>query len=318
MPVTLAQARLNAQDDIQAGVIDEFRKSSFLLDNMVFDDAVSPGTAGGTLTYGYTRVVTQPTAAFRAINSEYAAQEATKQRYTVDLKIFGGKFDIDRVVASINGLIDEVQFQLQQKVKATRALFHDTFINGDSAVDANAFDGIDKAVTGTSTEYNTSTAIDLSSSTAMDSNYKAMLDKLDEFLSLLDERPSALMGNARLISRLRSVARRSGYFSQTEDAFGRTVDAYDGIPLIDLGEKPGSTSPIVAIDPTTGETALYAVRLGLDACHGVSLTGQPLVRTWLPDFSTPGAVKSGEVEMVAAIALKRTKAAGVFRKIKVQ
>ncbi|MFX7690393.1 hypothetical protein ABTJ45_20420, partial [Acinetobacter baumannii] len=85
---------------------------------------------------------------------------------TVDLKIFGGKFDIDRVVASINGLIDEVQFQLQQKVKATRALFHDTFINGDSAVDANAFDGIDKAVTGTSTEYNTSTAIDLSSSTA--------------------------------------------------------------------------------------------------------------------------------------------------------
>ncbi len=29
--VTLAQAKLNTQDDIQAGVIDEFRKSSFIL-----------------------------------------------------------------------------------------------------------------------------------------------------------------------------------------------------------------------------------------------------------------------------------------------
>ena len=29
MAVTLAQAKLNVQDDLQMGVIDEFRKSSF-------------------------------------------------------------------------------------------------------------------------------------------------------------------------------------------------------------------------------------------------------------------------------------------------
>ncbi len=39
MAITLAQAKLNTQDDIQAGVIDEFRKSSFILDNITFDDA---------------------------------------------------------------------------------------------------------------------------------------------------------------------------------------------------------------------------------------------------------------------------------------
>jgi hypothetical protein len=71
MAVTLAQAKLNTTDDIQAGVIDEFRKSSFILDNIAFDDAVTPGTNGATLTYGYTRLITQPTASFRAINSEY-------------------------------------------------------------------------------------------------------------------------------------------------------------------------------------------------------------------------------------------------------
>ena len=41
------------------------------------------------------------------------------------------------------------------------------------------------------------------------------------------------------------------------------------------------------------------------------------MRTWLPDFSTAGAVKKGEVEMNAAIVVKATKALGVFRKIQV-
>jgi hypothetical protein len=35
-------------------------------------------------------------------------------------------------------------------------------------------------------------------------------------------------------------------------------------------------------------------------------------------MTAPGAVKKGEVEMVAAIAIKATKSAGVLRKIKVQ
>lgn len=42
------------------------------------------------------------------------------------------------------------------------------------------------------------------------------------------------------------------------------------------------------------------------------------IKVWLPDFSTAGAVKKGEVEMNAAIALKASKAAGVFRNIKVK
>jgi hypothetical protein len=56
----------------------------------------------------------------------------------------------------------------------------------------------------------------------------------------------------------------------------------------------------------------------MDGFHGISMAGVAPVQTWLPDFTTSGAVKTGEVEMVAAVALKATKAAGVFRKIKVQ
>lgn len=326
MAITLAQAKLNTQDDIQKGVIDEFRKNSFILDNITFDNAVTPGTNGATLTYGYTRLITQPTAAFRAINSEYAPQEVTKDRYTVELKPFGGSFGIDRIVANTGGLVDEVNLQVQQKVKAANALFNDTIINGDSAVDANSFDGLNKAITGSSTEYNAGAVIDLSTSTALDTNYKQFMDLLDEFLSNLDGKPTFLGGNSKLITKIKSVARRAGYLTQSEDAFGRKVDAYDGIVLVDLGAKVGTNDPVVSIansrkpngtDAVTGLTDLYAARLSLDGFHAVSLANQDLVKIWLPDFSTSGAVKNGEVEMVAAVALKATKSAGVFRNIKV-
>lgn len=316
MAITLAEAKKNVQDHLTLGVIDEFRKNNFLLDNLTFDDVVSPTGGGATLTYGYTRLITQPTAQFRAVNEEYTSQEVSKQRYNVDLKVFGGAFEIDRIIAGMGGIVSEVQLQMQQKIKAAQALFNDTVINGDSAVDAKAFDGLEKALTGSSTEYKPGT-IDLSTSDAVTENYVAFLDELDEFLMGLDGTPSAILGNTKLIAKIRAAARRAGTYTTTRNDFGGQVESYNGIPLVDLGAKAGSNDPIVGTNGN-GETSLYAVRLGLDGFHGVSMAGHPPIRTWLPDFSTAGAVKKGEVEMVSAVALKATKAAGVMRGIKVQ
>lgn len=318
MPVTLQQASLNVQDALQTGVIDEFRKSNFILDNITFDDAVSPTGGGATLTYGYTRLITQPTAAFRAVNQEYVPGEVTKQRYTTDLKVFGGSFQVDRIIAGMGGIANEVTLQMQQKVKAAQALFNGTVINGDEGVDATVFDGLEKALAGSSTEYIPDNAIDLSNTATVDTNYKLFIDLLDEFLMGLDGTPSFIAGNTKLIAKLRACARRAGMYQTTKNDFGANVERYGDIPWIDLGAKPGTNDPIVSTDGATGVTSLYAVRLGLDGFHAVSMAGQPPVKTWLPDFKTSGAVKTGEVEMVASVALKATKAAGVLRKIKVQ
>ena len=316
MPVTLAQAMLNVQTDLDAQVIDEFRKSSWLMDNIPFHDCVSPTGGGATMTYGYTRLVTQPTAAFRAVNEEYTPHEVEKQRYTVDLKIFGGTFEIDRIIANMGGIVDEVTLQMQQKIKAASALFNDTVVNGNSTTNAKAFDGLDVALTGSDTEFNTTSAIDLSSSSAIDTNYKSFVDMMDEFLMSMDGTPSFLGGNSKLIAKIRAIARRVGQYQVTQNELGQNISTYGGIPLVDFGAKAGTNDPVVGV--SGGETSLYAARLGLDGFHAISMAGQPPVRSWLPDFSTAGAVKTGEVEMVAAVALKATKAAAVFRKIKVQ
>lgn len=319
MPVTLEEARKNVQDDLQMGVIDEFRKSNWILDHITFDDAVSPTGGGATPTYSYTRLKTQPTAQFRAINSEYTPSEVTKERHSVDIKVFGGAYQIDRVIANMGGIVSEVELQQSQKIKAAQALFNDTFINGDEAVDTNAFDGLEKALAGSSTEYNTGdTVIDLSTSQLVTDNFQYFLDMLDEFLRGLDGEPSFIAGNTKLISKLRACARRAAMYQVTKSDWGTNVESYGNIPFVDLGAKPGTNDDVVNIDTAKGTTSLYVARLSMDGLHGVSFAGMAPVQTWLPDFTTAGAVKTGEVEMNAAIALKASKAAGVFRNIKVK
>lgn len=330
MPITLEQAKVGMADKVDQQVVDEFRRSSLLLDRLVFDDAVSPGTGGSTLTYGYQRLKTPSTAQFRNINEEYEANEADREDIYVKLKIFGGAFEIDRVIQDTSGQIDEIQFQLQQKIIGACNLFHYTVINGDSAVDSKAFDGLNKALAGSSTELNTDGVIDVSTAAAIEADKFALLDAIDSFLSELDGRPTMLMGNNKLITKIKSVARRAGYLTQSEDAFGRTVDRYDNIPLLDLGyfvQISGgvpTTVPVVPIVNRTintqnvaGLTDLYAISIGMDGFHGVTVKGNSVIRTYFPDFNLPGAVKKGEVEMVAAIALKATRKAGVLRNIKV-
>ncbi|ERK31704.1 major capsid protein [Clostridium intestinale] len=319
MAITLAEAQKNVQDDLQMGVIDEFRKSNWILDHLTFDDAVSPTGGGATLTYSYTRLKTQPTAQFRQVNTEYTPQEVTKERQSVDLKIFGGSYQIDRVIKNMGGIVSEVELQQSQKIKAAQALFNDTFINGDTATDEKAFDGLEKALTGSSTEYNTgSNIIDLSTSAAITDNYMMFLDMLDEFLTGLDGTPSFIAGNSKLIAKLRACARRASMYQVTKNDWGQQVESYGPIPFVDLGAKAGSNNDVVSTNGTTGTTSLYVARLGLDGLHGVSMSGASPIETWLPDFTTSGAVKTGEVEMLAAIALKASKAAGVFRNIKIK
>lgn len=430
MPVTLAQAALNTQDDLDANIIDEYRKQSAILDTLVFHDAVSAMGGGSTLTYGYHRLVTERSAAFREINSEYTPEVATKARYTVDLKPLGGSFEIDRVLAQIaRGA--EVSFQLKQLIKATTTKFTDELINGDTAVDAVGFDGLDKALTGSDTEMFADARGDWDT-LSVDASQSA-LDLLDEFFGKLDGAPTIAVANEVLCAKIRAIYRRANQYVESPvagltDEFGQPVmrQRIGNVLLVDAGAKAGSNTPIIPLrDPdsavwtitesagtdggtyklqvevdgdaaVTGDIAydasaatidtaitalsnvgasdvsvsgsaggpytvtfegalatksvvlsvaeqsatdggvpewvtvaevamagaytdLYTYRVGMDGFHGVAVADQPLLQTWLPDFTKAGAVKTGEAEMgPVATVLKATKAAAVLRNIKVR
>lgn len=325
MPITLAEAKVGMADKVDQQIVDMFRRSSLLLDRLTFDNAISPGTGGSTLVYGYTQLKTPSTAAVRAINSEYTANEAKREKKTTQAIIMGGAFEVDRVIQDTSGAIDELVFQADEKIKATANFFTNCVINGTAAGTAasgkttGTFDGLNKLLANSSTEY-TATA-DLSTSANVTANYNQFLDELDEFISGLDGMPDMLLMNRKMLSKLRGIARRAGYYESTKDDFGRVVETYNGIALMDAGEYyDGSKTVDIVADTaagsgTFGTSDIYAVKFGLDAFHGISPTGTKVITSYMPDLTLPGAVKKGEVELVAGVALKNTLKAGHMKGI---
>jgi hypothetical protein len=143
----------------------------------------------------------------------------------------------------------------------------------------------------------------------------------------------AIMVNEGMKTKIQTVARILGYKTESEESFGRVITTIgeNKVRIIDLGntvtksgegdEAVAVETPIIGVknrDANTGVTDIYAVKFGVqDGFHGVTLTGNNAISQYLPDFNAPGAVKKGEVEMVACVALKNVKSAGVLRNIKI-
>ncbi len=327
MSITLAEAKVGMADRVDQQVVDMFRRSSLLLDRLTFDNCISPGTGGSTLAYGYVQLKTPSTAAVRTLNSEYTAGEAKREKKTTNAIIMGGSFEVDRVLQNTSGAVDELAFQAEQKIKATSNYFHNLVINGTSASSGagyvvNTFDGLKKLLSGTSNEITSS--VQLTTSAELTSNYNAFLDELDAFISSLDGTPDMLLMNGKMLTKLRGMARRAGYYTQSKDDFGRTVEKYGDTILMDAGKYYNGTSTVDVVDTSAasttafGNTSIYAVCFGLDGFHGISPTGNGVINSYMPDLSAPGAVKKGEVELVAGVALKNTLKAAVLKGIAIE
>lgn len=333
MAITLAQAMENAATDVDYAVIDDFRRyNNVLLENMVWDDVVNP-TGGGSMVYGYKRLITPAAAQTRAVNSEYIPGKATRSQINVNLTQWGGSFELDRVLRNLGqAATNEETFQMQQLGIATQMKFNEMVIAGDTAVDPNTFNGLAKTLTGTSNEY--TTLLNLSPTViTTQAAALAALDVIDVWLSgiyasrlgsgqsssmagAIPAGRRALLGNTALITRLKAIMRWSALYTQTDIGLSEKVDSYGPWALVDLGDKNDGSGPII---PTTANvTQLYAVSFGMDALHAASLAGQPLLQYFPPNFTESGAVKLGEYEMgPAALVLKSTKAAGRMTQVQV-
>lgn len=322
--MTLEQMKVGMADKVSAQVIDTFLRESEILQMLPFDDTVSP-SGGSTLTYSYVQTKIPSVAEFRAIGSEFTANEAQVDQKSANLKVFGGKFGMDRVLKQAEGRYNNLEFQITQKIQAAVSLFHYTLINGDATTDSKQFDGLDKMLAGTASEFNTASVIDLSTAAKLKEN----ADQFYEALQILitNTNADALLMNGDTIAKIQTVARILGYKTETEEAFGKKVTVMDGVRFMDLknhytvsGETVTANKCVrtgISRDAGTGLTDIYAVKFDVnDGFHGATLTGNAGIHTYLPDFERPGAVKEGEVEMTAAVVLKNTANAGVLRNIK--
>lgn len=263
MAITLVEAAKLSQDDLQRGVIETFVQTSPLLDRIPLLEI--EGNA-----YAYNSEGTLPGVEFRAINGYYSESTGTVNQSSESLVILGGDADVDTFIQRTrSNFNDQRAVQTAMKVKAASYMFQDTFINGDTGVDANAFDGLKKRLTGSQVITSPGTDGSPIFGTATDTEaFWAAMDDLVASVPGLDGGNGAIYANAKLIGKIKAAGRRAGGTEMVvEDLTGKRVLMWNGIPILDLGTTAAGVD-ILPLTETKGgssvTSSIYAVRFGQD------------------------------------------------------
>lgn len=264
--LTLVEAAKLSQDDLQRGVIELFVIESPVLDRLPMLEV--NGNA-----YAYNEEATLPGVEFRAVNTAYSESTGTFNQRTETIVDLGGDADVDVFIektrSNLNG---QRAAQTRLKVKALAHKYQDTFINGDTAVDANSFDGLKKRITGAQVLDTATNGLPIVGTS--DDDRHAFFDALDSLIaSVRGGTPDALYMNRAIRAKIISAGRRLGgmdwinrsFFEESGTPTVKRIATYNGIELHDIGTKADGTD-IIPLDETQGtaedSSSIYAVRFG--------------------------------------------------------
>lgn len=258
MALLLAQAEILSETDLRRGVLETFVMESPFMELLDFMEV--QGNA-----YAYNEEATLPGVEFRAVNAAYAESTGTVNQKSERIVPLGGDADVDKFLQQTRSNInDQRGTQLTLKAKALVYKFQDAFINGDTALDANSFDGIKKRITGPQLLDTGTDGIAILGAT--DADRHNFLDQLDRLLAAVPDADMILM-NGQALSKYQSAARRLLIRELRADAYGRTVDFYNNVPIYNPGSRADGTDILPANETqgaSTDSTSIYAVRFGED------------------------------------------------------
>lgn len=274
MAVTLAQAALLSDDELQKGVLETFVIESPILDRIPLMEIEGNS-------FAYNEEATLPGVEFRAVNSGYTESTGTVNQKSEKLVILGGDSDVDTFVQKTRSNInDQRAVQDQLKIKAAAYKFQDALINGDVAVDANSYDGLKKRLVGGQVIAAGPNGIPVVGNGGSDLH--VFFDSLDALIAAV---PGLSGGNGILVmngfirQRILSAMRRANI---NIEPIGRLPEpirvstvgqpipdaqlpTYNGIPMVDIGMR-GDGTLIIPQTETQGTSniasSIYAIRFG--------------------------------------------------------
>lgn len=250
MAETLLNASKLSTDVLQRGVIEIFARESAIFELLPFMDI-----AGNA--YKYNQEQTLPGIAFRGVNEAYVESAGVVNQESEGLTILGGDVDVDKFLARTRGNVNDLRaVQTEMKAKALSLEFTKTFFKGDSATNGNAFDGLEKRVTG-------SQVIEAGA------NGGALtLALIDELIDAVDGEPDVLFMSKPMRRKVKGLLQASVHYIESgEDSFGRPVTTYGGIPIRTIGGD-ATGAEILGFTETQGTDnqtgSIYAVKFGAE------------------------------------------------------
>lgn len=267
MAMTLVESAVVTQDPRLPGVVGQLQVSN-VLNRVPFENIV--GRA-----FSYNSEATLPASAFRAVNAGYTESTGTFTTATENIVILGGEYVVDRFLeqTSAGTVASLVAAQRDMKARSIAAKWGDTFFNGDTAVDANSFNGLKKRLTGSQvlSSGTNGAAMNTDAATRM-----AFLDRLDALVAAVPG-CSALYASRQVIAMLRTVYRNVTLANYTyDDLTGQRVEVptWQGIPILDAGLRADQTAILAqneTVGSSTNTSSIYAV-------------------AFAPNLNTPGVV----------------------------
>jgi HK97 family phage major capsid protein len=217
MALTLAESAKLATDMVLAGVIETIVKEEHILDELPFIEVIGNN-------FVFNRLNTEPSISFFNVGDSWTESTPDFTQVSVPLKILGGDADVDNFVQASRSNVQDIQAAvIQQKAKALARKWSDTFVNGDTSVDAKSFDGIDKIAAGLPAAQTVSMGVNGATLT---------LAKLDELIDAVKTKNIALMLSRRTRRTLQNLVRTSGAALETRPGnFLEWVQMYNGIPV---------------------------------------------------------------------------------------
>jgi hypothetical protein len=264
MAMTLAEAAKLSNDLLLQGVVETIIKDSPVLQRLPFVEIVGNGLT-------YNRENTLPNIDFYDVGDTWTESTPTFTQVTANLKIMGGDADVDNFLKATRSNIQDLEAAvIELKAKALQQKFEETFIYGDSAVNAKQFDGLKKTI-------NTGSAgpqvIAMGASGAT-----LTLDKLDQLIDAVKGgKPDMLLMSRRSRRKINALVRAAGGMTETDrDQWGNFVQLWDGVPIgvndwiLDTHVVSGSVETA-----TTGGTSstVYAMQFGEGALCGLTSPG---------------------------------------------
>jgi len=252
MALTLAEAAKLETDYLRRGVIETFGEFSPVLQDLPFIQVQGNS-------YKYNLEEALPDVEFRAVNAAYTESTGTVTNESESLVIFGGVVDVDRYLQQVRGSVnDQRALQTRLKVKSLALAFTRAFFEGDSAVDANSFDGLQKRLTGSQV---------ITADDGSGNGDALTLEYIDQLIDTVWGGPDVLYMNKANRRKLVQLGRETELVTVEMDRAGKVHTYYDGVP-VKVVDKDNANAEILGFDETVGAedecSSIYAVRFGAE------------------------------------------------------
>lgn len=250
MAMRLIEWAKTEQDELRRGVIEEFAKSSVVLDYLPFQDI--EGNA-----YTYNKEHRLPGIGFRGVNESYDEGTGIVNPATETLKIMGGDADTDKfLIKTQRAGLDRRATDIGMKVKAAGLYFTKIFFDGDQASDPVQFDGLNDRLTGNQ--------VIAAGTDGANISHNLLL----QAIHAIQGTPDLIVMGKQCLRNMNNLSEASIILTIGKDDWGRQIKLYDGIP-IGIVEEDNDDNTILAFDETQGSTtgacaSLYVLKFGAD------------------------------------------------------